>query len=97
MSKPVVDVKALASLARLEVSDEELVRLEKEIPGILSFVEQIQKAAGDVPQKTPSLRNVMRQDTNPHEGGLHTETLLSAAPSREGNYVAVKQVLSKKK
>jgi len=37
-----IDVRALASLARLEVSDEELAKLEKEIPEILKFVETIQ-------------------------------------------------------
>ena len=95
MTRPVIDVKALAQLARLEVSDEELAKLEKEIPGILAFVEQIQKVAGDVPQKSPELRNVMREDKDPHESGIHTETLLSAAPAREGNRIAVKQVLSK--
>lgn len=94
--KPMVDIKALAQLARLEVSDAELAKLEKEIPGILAFVETIQKVAGYVPQAEPSLKNVMRADANPHESGLHTETLLSAAPAREGNRVAVKQVISRK-
>ena len=97
MTRPDIDVKALATLARLEVSDEELSRLEKEMPGILTFVEQIQKVAGEVPQKSPDLRNVMREDKNPHESGVHTETLLAAAPAREGDRIAVKQVLSKKK
>jgi len=95
MSTVKVDVKALAQLARLEVSDEELSRLENELPGIIEFVKQIQKAAGDVPHVSPSLRNVMRGDANPHESGMHTETLLSAAPAREGNRIAVKQVIKK--
>ena len=34
-----IDVAALAKLARLEVSAEELAKLEKEIPSILAFVE----------------------------------------------------------
>ena len=92
-----IDVKALAELARLEVSDDELARLEKEIPGILSFVEEIQKAAGEVPVSSPELRNVMREDKDPHESGMHTEVLLSAAPAQEGNRIVVKQVISKKR
>ena len=39
-----VDIAALAKLARLEVSAEELAKLEEEIPAILHFVETIQKA-----------------------------------------------------
>lgn len=93
-----VNVRALANLARLEVSDEELGKLEKEIPAILAFVETIQKASTtDVPEGTPILKNVMRDDANPHKSGAHTEDLLAAAPTRKGDYVAVKQVISRKK
>lgn len=97
MSNPDVDIRALAKLARLEISDEEVVRLGKEIPSILEFVATIQKAAAEAPRGNPELRNVMRADENSHEGGLYTEKLLSAAPEREGNRVVVKQVVSRKK
>lgn len=92
-----VDVEALAKLARLEVAPEELKKLEKEIPDILHFVETIQSVDTGIGVKSPALRNVMRPDENPHESGIHTEKLLDAAPSREGNRIAVKQVLSRKK
>ena len=92
-----VDVAALAKLARLEVSKEELATLEKEIPSILAFVETIQKAASESEHKGEGLRNVMRADENPHESGLYTERLLSAAPARAGDRIAVKQVISRKK
>lgn len=90
-----VDVRALASLARLQVSDEELAKLEREIPAILDFVQTIQKVAGSDSASTPALRNVMRADENPHESGVHTEALISAAPAREGDRIAVKQVLKR--
>ena len=92
-----VDVVALAKLARLEVSKEELATLEKEIPSILAFVETIQKAASESEHKGEGLRNVMRSDEEAHESGIHTEALLSAAPERKGDRVAVKQVISRKK
>jgi aspartyl/glutamyl-tRNA(Asn/Gln) amidotransferase C subunit len=92
-----VDVAALAKLARLEVSDSELARLEKEIPDILKFVETIQNANTGKETGAPALRNVMRADENPHESGKYTEKLLEAAPARVGNRVAVKQVISRKK
>jgi len=98
MNKPTVDVAALAKLARLEVSGEELTKLEKEIPGILAFVETIQAASaqGSGEPKKAMLRNIMRADENPHESGIHTEKLLSAAPAREGDRIAVKQVIKRK-
>jgi aspartyl/glutamyl-tRNA(Asn/Gln) amidotransferase C subunit len=91
-----IDVRALASLARLEVSDKELARLEREIPDILGFVDTIQTVADSAPAHEPSLQNVMREDDNPHEGGIYTEALLKAAPASVGNRVAVKQVLKRK-
>ncbi|MFZ2887037.1 MAG: Asp-tRNA(Asn)/Glu-tRNA(Gln) amidotransferase subunit GatC [Minisyncoccia bacterium] len=92
-----VDVKALAKLARLDVSDEELAKLETELPAILGFVEQIQKVSADVAHVSPEHRNIMREDANPHESGVHTEELLKAAPAVRDNQIAVKQVISKKK
>ena len=92
-----VNIAALARLARIEVSDTEISKLEKEIPDILAFVEIIQKADVSTEAKTDGLRNVMRADENPHESGKYTKTLLDAAPARMGNRVAVKQVVSRKK
>jgi aspartyl-tRNA(Asn)/glutamyl-tRNA(Gln) amidotransferase subunit C len=96
MSTPKIDVRALAKLARLDVSDEEVVKLEKELPSVLEFVEQIQKASTEAPPEEHSLRNVMREDTNPHESGLYTRKLLDAAPEQEKDRVVVKQVLRQK-
>lgn len=92
-----VDVRALAKLARLDVSDEELARLEKEIPAILGLVETIQKVLTETEGHDASLRNVMREDANPHESGKYTNDLLAAAPARKDNQIVVKQVISRKK
>ena len=92
-----VDVVALAKLARLEVSEAELKKLEKEIPAILEFVDTIQKAKVGKEAKSPALRNVMRADEDPIESGTYTEKILAAAPARDGDRVAVKQVISRKK
>ena len=91
-----IDVAALAKLARLEVSEAELKQLEKEIPDILHFVETIQKANVDAhPSTSSGLKNVMRADENPIESGKFTEKLLDGAPAREGDRIAVKQVISR--
>ncbi len=96
MNKPQVDVRALAVLARIEVPDAELEKLERYIPDILKFVETIQKADVSNVAPTPELRNVMREDGEPHESGIYTEKLLAQAPERQGNRLAVKQVISRK-
>ena len=93
---PKVDIKALADLVRLDISDAEVAKLEKEIPDILKFVEQIQAVASDVKPTSPELRNVIRADENPHETGMYTGKLLAAAPKSEDGRVVVKQVVTRK-
>ena len=91
-----VNIRALAELARLEVSDGELKKLEKEIPAILEFVKTIQQVAGDAKEASPQLHNVTRADENPHESGIYTKKLLEAAPARKGNRITVRQVITRK-
>ncbi len=93
---PKVDIRALAALARVDITDAEVAKMETEIPSILKFVETIQKVDVSGAKSDTSLRNVMRADENPHESGVFSETLLKAAPTREGNRIAVKQVITRK-
>lgn len=94
---PKIDVRALAALSRVEVSDEEVARLEKELPDIVAFVETIQKVDISAAQADKTLRNVIRPDQGAHEAGLYTQELLGAAPRREGDRIAVNQVVSRSK
>jgi aspartyl-tRNA(Asn)/glutamyl-tRNA(Gln) amidotransferase subunit C len=90
-----VDVAAIAALARLALSPEEVASLQQEVTSILSFVEEIQGVAtGELIPKAGELRNVLREDVATIETGSYTETLLKAAPNRRGDYVSVKQVIS---
>ncbi len=92
-----VDVRALAKLARLDMGDVEVAQLEKEIPAILDFVEAIQGAGVPLGTVSSDVRNVLRDDADAHESGVYSERLLSAAPNKSGDRIAVKQVISRKK
>ncbi len=92
-----VNIVALAKLARLEISSEEVSKLEREIPPILSFIDTIQRASADAQSGDPELRNVMRDDDHPDESGIYTEDLLQDAPEKKDNKIVVKQVVSRKK
>jgi len=90
-----VNLAELAKLARLELNEDEAAQLQSEIPAILSFVESIRQADIAAVEEVHALRNVMRDDGEPHESGRYTEDLLSQAPMRDGDRVAVKQVISR--
>lgn len=88
------DVEHLSGLARISISDNEKEVLRHDLEEILAYVSKIKNAVAElgVPE-VGELKNVLREDENPHEAGLHTEDLLSAAPAREGNRLLVKKIL----
>ena len=87
------DVKHLADLSRLEISEGELQGLTAEIDSILGYVGQIMKTTGDMKREVPPLHNVMREDVPQNKPGEYTEAILKNTPAREGNYLKVKKIL----
>lgn len=88
------DIKKYADLARIELTKEEAKKLEKDIESILGYIEKIQEVDVNVSEKKAGeLRNVMREDENPHESGIYTKELLDEAPERGKGYVKVKNIL----
>ena len=90
------EVLKLAKLARIEIGGDEAETLSHEFDAILKYIDEI-KSAKVLPLAPESqgetLKNVMREDVNPHESELHTEALLAEVPSREENFVKVKKIL----
>lgn len=88
------DVEHLAGLARIAVSEEEKKILQHDLEEILAYVSQVTKVTAELGAPTAGeLRNVMREDSEPHESGKFTEDILAQAPAREGNRISVKKIL----
>lgn len=87
------DIKNLANLARIEVSDAEAEGLTGQIDSILGYVGQIKDSTGNIEREIPGLRNVMREDVVTNKDEEYTEKLLNNAPSREGKFLKVKKIL----
>ena len=88
------EVAKLAGLARIEMSEEELVSLSKEFTVILDAVARVQEvASADVaPTSHPlSLHNVFRPDVV--VPSLSPEDALSGAPAQEDQRFRVPQIL----
>ena len=90
-------VLKLATLARIKLSDTEVENLSHEFEAILNYVGEVKKISitNNLQPTTDSfpVRNVMREDSEPHESGLYTEKILNEAPARQGNYFKVKKIL----
>lgn len=94
MEIEIKDIEHLAALSRIVVSDKEKELLKHDLGEILAYVSQVKEVAAEIGESAVGdLHNVMRDDTAPHDAGLFTEGLISAAPSHEGNRVLVKKIL----
>ncbi len=88
------DIDNLAKLCRIEIATDERKELLGEMSAVLDFVKQIQEV--ETAERKPiagELRNVMREDENPHKGGEWTEDILAEAPRTEKGFVKVKKIL----
>lgn len=88
-------IKKLAELGRISVSSEEVLALRSDIASILSYVEQIQEVSSDVDLRDGenTLKNVMREDGDPHEGGIYSNEILKLAPIVRDDFVVVKKII----
>jgi aspartyl-tRNA(Asn)/glutamyl-tRNA(Gln) amidotransferase subunit C len=84
------DVLHVAGLARLELSEEEIVRLEAQLNDILAAVGKVSELdLADVPPTSHPLAvvNVLRPDEP--RPSLPLEDVFANAPAREGDYFRV--------
>ena len=91
------EVTHLGRLARIALTETETEAFSSEIESILEYVSTVSSIAGD---NTPvgvvmgARVNILRPDVVTTTPGEHTETLLTAMPHRQGNYMAVKKILT---
>lgn len=90
-------VPALASLARIAIPTERMPVLEKEFDAIISYIDQLQGLEARVETSTPKimpLKNVFREDRNPHDARTFTERITKAFPKRDGDALSVRKIIS---
>jgi aspartyl-tRNA(Asn)/glutamyl-tRNA(Gln) amidotransferase subunit C len=92
------EILKLAALSRLSLSEGEVAKMQTEMGSILSYVDKLKSAKIGNGNPVMSVnKNVLREDTNAHGGGIYTEKLINAAPkhekTKEGLFVKVKKIL----
>ena len=88
------EVRWVAHLARLELSDAELAHLTPQLRAILDYVNQLQQVhtEGVEPLAHPlPIQNVFREDEP--RPSLPVDAALANAPQRRGDFYAVPAVL----
>ena len=89
------DVKQLADLAKISISNDEAEKFRGEIEEILGYVEKLQSidtTGVDPTLQVTGLVNVTREDKL-IDYDVTQEELLSNVPYKKGSYIKVKRVL----
>jgi aspartyl-tRNA(Asn)/glutamyl-tRNA(Gln) amidotransferase subunit C len=87
-------VKAIANLARIEVSDDELDHLAGELSNIIHFVEQLAEVNTDGVQPMTSVAHIeLPRRADVVADGGYPERVLANAPERQGDFFLVPKVV----
>ncbi len=90
------EVKHLANLARIELTEQEIESFRTQFSDILGFVDQIKEAdVTGIQMRDFSHINVFRDDVNPHEAGENRDLILAGMPEVRDNLLKVKRILPK--
>lgn len=89
------EIKKLAELARIEIKEEELANLSRDMDSILEYVSQVKEISGEAKEgiELGENYNVWREDTEPNEPGKYSKELIAEFPHKEEDYLKVKKIL----
>lgn len=87
-------VRRIARLARIRVTDEEAQALEKELSGILNWVQQLDEVdTSGVEPMTRVIRMTLKQRPDMVTDGGIADAILANAPAREDHFFVVPKVV----
>ena len=90
------EVKHIAELARLELSDEEVEKMQKDLTEILGYFDLLKKVPlrqGSAGQAAKVGNENLRKDEILQKDASLAEKLIAAAPSQKDGYIKVKTIL----
>lgn len=90
------EVKHIAKLARLGLTEKEIKKFQKELSKILDYIEKLKEV--DVENVEPTshsilFENVMREDKEREKLKMKSEKLMELAPETKNGYLKVKKII----
>ena len=95
MTPDTIDIRYVAELARIALTDEEIERFSKELADLLGHVNalsELDTASVPATAQVVESRNVAREDTV--RPCLDREVVLGAAPQRQGAFFRVPRIIA---
>ncbi len=88
------DIAHLATLARLELNEQELQSFEGELSSIMSYVSAISDMASEAGVPEVGARyNIFRPDVVTNNPDEYTSDLVAEMPHTDGRYLKVKKII----
>jgi aspartyl/glutamyl-tRNA(Asn/Gln) amidotransferase C subunit len=88
------EVKHIAKLARLELAEKEIEKMQKDLSEILDYFNLLKKAPKAKVEKSVFAKDASwrKDEARPRDGAL-AETLIDQAPEKKDDYIKVKAIL----
>ncbi len=90
------EVKHIAKLARLELTEKEIEKMQKDMSAILDYFNLLKKAPHASPAKRDSAgaspEKLRADEVKPKHAGV-AEKIIAAAPDKKEDYIKVKAIL----
>lgn len=92
------EIKKLADLARIDMSEEEMKEIAKNFESILAYVGQVQEVSGEIINHDKKLedyftRNVTREDVALDGNKERTDKILANAPDTHDGFIKVRKIM----
>ncbi len=89
------EVKHIAKLARLELTDAEIIKMQKDLSAILNYFNLLKKAPKPKTDRAPSsIENFgARADEAITQKREVVEKIIAASPDKKDDYIKVKAIL----
>ncbi len=87
------EIKKLAHLARIDVTEEEVAGYAKDFEAILGYVDQLNNVSVPDMDTAEIQAYGAREDTNPHEPGTYVKGMLADAPASQDGFYKMPKIL----
>ena len=92
------EIKKLADLARIDMSEEEMKEIAKDFESILAYVGQVQEVSGEIIDNDKKsedyfVRNITREDIAEDMNKERTDKILANAPDVQDRFIKVRKIM----
>ncbi len=92
------EIKKLADLARIDMSEKEMEEIAKDFGSILAYVGQVQEVSegiinNDKKAEDYFMRNVTREDVVENSNEERTDKILANAPDTQDRFIKVRKIM----